>query len=176
MTDDQALTLRCPITGDLARLRMLLRDYAAITGLSGQRLDDLLLASHEAAVNVLEHGGVGVLAARADAWGVHVDITDAAGTLTADQLNGAFGVAETAGAGVNGLYLIGRLCDAVELDHPGGHSRLRLHMRYQPASDRKTEEPAPSASRASTGAVIPDQPGAAFLNPDAEPAGEATPE
>ncbi|GAB3879622.1 hypothetical protein GCM10027612_05730 [Microbispora bryophytorum subsp. camponoti] len=46
-----------PITDDLAALRENIQRYALRAGLTGSRLDDLVIAANEAAINVLEHGG-----------------------------------------------------------------------------------------------------------------------
>ena len=46
-----------PITDDLASLRENVQRYAARAGLTGPRLDGLVIAANEAAINVLEHGG-----------------------------------------------------------------------------------------------------------------------
>ncbi|MEV0618936.1 ATP-binding protein [Nonomuraea sp. NPDC050404] len=127
------LVLHSPITGDLALLRRQLRDFAAVAGLSGTRLYDLVIAVNEAAGNVLDHGGAGTLTARADEAGVQVDIVDDAGTLTADHLRLSPDPDSHHGYGLN---VIRRLCDEVTLDHPGGHSRLRLRIDY--ATTRNT--------------------------------------
>jgi anti-sigma regulatory factor (Ser/Thr protein kinase) len=86
MTDNW-LELRRDITRDLGVLRALVRDYAAVAGLSGTRLTDLVMAVNEVSANVLEHGGgTGSIFARCDSDGVWVEITDTAGTLRAEHL------------------------------------------------------------------------------------------
>ncbi|MEV4178960.1 anti-sigma factor antagonist [Nonomuraea sp. NPDC049709] len=152
MTDDlreerDSLTLHCPITADLALLRARLRDFATIAGLSGPRLDDLIIAVNEATGNVLVHGGAGTLTARADAVGVQVDVIDDAGTLTAGHLDRMPDPATHHGFG---LYVIRKLCDEVQLDHPAGRSRLRLSMRYAPATSPEESGPrsAPAGPKA----------------------------
>ncbi|MFB4273401.1 hypothetical protein [Nonomuraea sp. GTA35] len=72
-TDNLLPPLRCEITRDLGVLRTRVRDHAAVAGLSGTRLDDLVVTVNEAAANVIEHGdgAAGVLARRAadGVWG-----------------------------------------------------------------------------------------------------------
>lgn len=137
MSTDDLFELRCEITRDLGALRTLVRDYAAVAGLSDTRLEDLIVAVNEAAADVLEHGGgTGSVLARRDAGGVWVDVLDTAGTLSAEHPSGR---PRPLGRRGYGLWLVRRLCDEVLLDHPGGRSRLRLHMRSPAAPDRPEE-------------------------------------
>ncbi|MGI5283871.1 ATP-binding protein [Nonomuraea polychroma] len=128
--------LRCPITEDLALLRTQLHDFASASSLASDRVADLMIAVNEAATNVLEHGaGSGTLIACHDESGVWVDVIDSRGALTADDL---FTSAPSATAMRGyGLSIVRRLCDQVSVDHPNGHSRLRLRMSYQ--SDKPEE-------------------------------------
>ncbi|MCT9935240.1 ATP-binding protein [Planotetraspora sp. A-T 1434] len=117
-----------PITDDLAALREHIQRYAAEAGLTGTRLDDLVIAANEAAINVLEHGGgVGTLAIWRDDASVAVEVVDNAGLLSPadvprDQPPGR-------GNRGYGLWLINRLCDAVSVDQSPGRSRIRLSIR-----------------------------------------------
>ncbi|WP_336216281.1 ATP-binding protein [Nonomuraea sp. LPB2021202275-12-8] len=127
--------LRCPITEDLGGLRSTVRTYAEGAGLSGPRLEDLVLAVNEAAANVLEHaGGVGTVTASSDGGGITVEILDDAGTLTPGHLDTELDTTTPHGFG---LWTIRRLCDQVTLDHPAGHTRLRLRMQGEPAARRR---------------------------------------
>lgn len=102
------------------------------------------MAVNEAAANVLEHGGgTGSVLARRDADGVWVDVLDTADTLTPKHLHGR---PNPLGRRGYGLWLIRRLCDEVLLDHPGGRSRLRLHMRSRAAPSRPDEPTGPTGN------------------------------
>ncbi|GGS92046.1 ATP-binding protein [Nonomuraea spiralis] len=122
--------LRCTITNNLALTRDLVRVYARHAGLSGTRLDHLVLAVNEAAANVLEHGGArGTVTAYTDAAVLTVEVCDTAGRLRPEHLADARLTRPSASARQLGLWLIHHLCDEVGLDHPQGGSRLRLSMR-----------------------------------------------
>lgn len=122
--------LRCTITGNLALIRDLIRVYARHAGLSGVRLDHLVLAVNEAAANVLEHGGGrGTVTAYTDAAVLTVEVCDRAGRLRPEHLAAATGPAPSSSSRRLGLWLIQHLCDEVALDHPQGGSRLMLRMR-----------------------------------------------
>ncbi|MFI9593979.1 ATP-binding protein [Nonomuraea sp. NPDC052265] len=121
------LELRCPISADLAFIRDLVRVHGHHGGLSGERLEDLVLAVNEAVTNVLDHGGsAGLVTATRDAIGVCVEILDTAGRLTPDHLDAA-GVDPTASHGF-GLWVIRQLCDSVAVERTVVGSRLRLRM------------------------------------------------
>ncbi|MFB4273402.1 hypothetical protein [Nonomuraea sp. GTA35] len=70
-------------------------------------------------------------------------MVEAAGTLTAEHLRGRPGPLGRRGWG---LWLVRRLCDQVLLDHPGGRSWLRLHMRSRPGPARPDEPASPNGS------------------------------
>lgn len=128
MSDE--LEFRYPISPRLSPLRELVRAYGSYAGLSGRRLDDLVLAVNEAAVNVLEHArGTGWVRGRCEGDDLVVELVDEAGTLTAEHL--AAGPAPLSRRGL-GLWVIRRLTDHVSLDHPEGRTRLRLYMRRPP--------------------------------------------
>lgn len=118
--------LRCPITADLGLLRDRVRSFAAAAGVTGERLDDLVIAVNEAADNVLEHGGgAGTLSARADDRGIWIDVADTAGTLTAGHLYRYGADPPPAASRGYGLWIIRRICDEVAVEN----SRLRMHIR-----------------------------------------------
>lgn len=97
-------------------------------GLTGSRLDDLVIAAHEAAINVLEHGGgAGTLAISCDSGVLAVDVADHAGVLRP----GAVPDERPSGRGDRGfgLWLMGELCDSVTIDRIPGRSTVRLSMR-----------------------------------------------
>ncbi|WP_169983706.1 ATP-binding protein [Microbispora sp. H10836] len=117
-----------PITDDLAALRENIQRYAVQAGLTGPRLDDLVIAANEAAINVLEHGGgAGTLAISCDGGVVAVDIADHVGALPPGAVPG-----ERPGGRADrgfGLWLMGELCDSVTIDQIPGQSTVRLFMR-----------------------------------------------
>ncbi|NJP91779.1 ATP-binding protein [Nonomuraea sp. FMUSA5-5] len=125
-----SVRLQCPITYDLALIRDLIRVYARHAGLRGARGDYLVVAVNEAVTNVLEHGGSGgTVSAYTGPTGVIVEICDHAGRLRAEHLAVVDSLSSPpADTEKLGLWLIHRLCDEVSLDHPDGHSRLRLRM------------------------------------------------
>ncbi|GAA4521807.1 ATP-binding protein [Nonomuraea ferruginea] len=123
--------LSCPITADLGLLREHVRAFASAEGLSGSRLDDLVIAVNEAADNVLEHGGgSGRLDAWADDRGIWIDVADSAGTLTAGDLYRQGADPPPAASRGYGLWIIRRLCDEVVVERSGDRSLLRLHVAY----------------------------------------------
>src|SRR5262245_7150734 len=78
--------LRCQISADLERIRGVVRGHARQAGLSEERLEDLVLAVNEAVTNVLDHGGAtGTVTTRVGPGVVTVEITDHAGTLSAEH-------------------------------------------------------------------------------------------
>jgi anti-sigma regulatory factor (Ser/Thr protein kinase) len=113
---------------DLFGLRRFVRDRAALAGLAGSRLEDLLLAANEAAANTLLHGGArGVLRLWHDAHEVVCEVADE-GRIE-DPLAGRR-APDAAQPGGRGLWLMNQLCDLVEL-RPGTHGlTLRLHMAF----------------------------------------------
>jgi anti-sigma regulatory factor (Ser/Thr protein kinase) len=123
--------LRCPITYDLGLIRGLVRLFAQHAGLSGGRLENLTLAVNEAVTNVLDHAGAaGTVTATSDDSGVTVEVVDLAGALLPEHLTTTH-VDPTSSHGF-GLWVIRCVCDEVTLDHPGGHTRLRMSMHYKP--------------------------------------------
>ncbi|MGW0809832.1 ATP-binding protein [Nonomuraea sp. NPDC002799] len=129
--------LRCPISADLDRIRHQIRLHARDSGLSGERLDDLVLAVNEAVTNVLDHGGAdGTITARGGPHGVTVEVLDQAGRLTRDHL--AEAKVDPTGSHGFGLWTIQHLCDEVHVDQENGGSRLSLHMCHpQPRNGRR---------------------------------------
>ncbi|MFG1948544.1 ATP-binding protein [Nonomuraea sp. NPDC048826] len=116
-----------PITHELTALRARVHAFGAGAGLSGQRLQDLAIVAHEAATNVLRHGGGrGTLIACRDASGVSLEVVDTAGTLTEAHLRTEPDLVHGGGAG---LLLVRSLCDEVSVERAPEGARLRLRMR-----------------------------------------------
>ncbi|MEU8175242.1 ATP-binding protein [Microbispora hainanensis] len=123
-----------PITDDLATLRENIQRYAVQAGLTGPRLDDLVIAANEAAINVLEHGGgSGTLAISCHGGMLAVDVVDRVGVLRP----GAVPSERPSGRGDRGfgLWLMGELCDSVTIDRIPGQSTIRLSMQVDGAPD-----------------------------------------
>ena len=122
--------LRCravPALADrLAPLRRTLREWAEAAGLRGERVDDLLLASHEAMANVVDHAyrrqpGTFDLSARTEQGRVVVTVTDhgrwrPAAVPTPESLRG------------RGLKLINELADTVTV--LPGDAGTRVEMSW----------------------------------------------
>ncbi|GAA3582937.1 hypothetical protein GCM10022419_075840 [Nonomuraea rosea] len=123
-----SLGLSISISADLAAARNLVRDYATAAGMPADRADLLALAVNEAVTNVLDHGGEGgTLNACVDGPGITVEVVDNAGVLRSEHLHRTPGPHPTRGMG---LFVIRRVCDRIQLDHPDGRSRLRLFMGF----------------------------------------------
>ncbi|NUT37327.1 MAG: ATP-binding protein [Hamadaea sp.] len=123
-----AFEVQCPISTDLALLRDVIRVHGRHSGLSGDRLEDLVVAVNEAVTNVLDHGGkAGTVTARGTGDGVIVEILDVAGGLTHDHLAAAH--VDPAGTRGFGLWVIQHLCNEVVLEQTGLGSLLTLDLR-----------------------------------------------
>jgi anti-sigma regulatory factor (Ser/Thr protein kinase) len=124
--------LRCPISPNLGYLRDLVRIHGQHHGLTGERLEDLVIAVNEAVTNVLDHGGrAGLITARGHQHGITVEVLDVGGRLTAEHLAAA--AADPTGSSGFGLWVIQTLCDEVTLEHTGSGSLLSLHFHGRPA-------------------------------------------
>ncbi|MFI6512001.1 ATP-binding protein [Streptosporangium sp. NPDC050855] len=117
-----------PITSDLTGLRRRLARYADQVGLTGRRRDDLLLAAHEATINVLEHGGAsGTVSVWQDEETLTVDVADDAGRLApGDARRDRPSPRATRGFG---LWLMGQICDEFTIRQADGRSHVRLRMK-----------------------------------------------
>ncbi|MBB4703661.1 ATP-binding protein [Sphaerisporangium siamense] len=115
-----------PITDDLGELRRNIGAFAGEAGLTGVRLQDLVLAVNEAAANVLDHAeGRGHVIAWHDGRFVTVEIHDRLGLLVPAHANASDpGVGTLRG---RGLWLMRQLCDEVYItkDEQGSTVRLR---------------------------------------------------
>ncbi|GAA3819247.1 hypothetical protein GCM10022226_44710 [Sphaerisporangium flaviroseum] len=117
-------------------LRGLVRSYAGQAGLSGVRLQDLVLAVNEAAANVLDHAhGEGEIQASRDDRFVTVEVRDYLGQLIPAHADaGNPGVATLRG---RGLWLMRQLCDEVLITRDANGSAVRLRQAL-------SEAPAPA--------------------------------
>jgi anti-sigma regulatory factor (Ser/Thr protein kinase) len=110
--------------GDMPAVRQLVAATAQAWGLSGQRVEELVLAASELATNSIRHGGgEGVVSAWRDFGAGVLEFTDG-GHLT-DPLAGRR--APTVGLdGGLGLYLVNQLCDLVQLRSSAAGTTVRL--------------------------------------------------
>lgn len=118
---DTRIRHRWAISRELSTLRGNISHHAADAGLNGRRLDDLLLAAHEATVNVLRHGGgEGTVTVWHDERYVTVDVVDRCGLLRpGDTCRERPAVGASGGFG---LWLMGQLCDEFTIER-----RPRVH-------------------------------------------------
>ena len=111
---------------DLPELRTFLREQVGGNGLSSQRVDDLVLAAHEAATNCLRHGG-GTGSIRVwgeDQW-LLCEVTGN-GRIT-DPMVGRRRPDPRRGGGF-GLWLVNQVCDLVQLRSGPDGTVVRMHM------------------------------------------------
>ncbi|WP_326646249.1 ATP-binding protein [Streptosporangium sp. NBC_01755] len=123
-----------PIDEDLSALRERLHQYIDQAGIRGDRLNDLLLATNEAVINVLEHGGgKGTLDIWQDETHLTIDVTDALGLLAAEHIPAKRPTGTVRGFG---LWLMTQLCDEFTIEQLAGGSRVRLRMDLRSPSTR----------------------------------------
>ncbi|GAA4183031.1 hypothetical protein GCM10022252_09830 [Streptosporangium oxazolinicum] len=137
-----------PIDEDLSALRERLQYHAVRAGMRGERLDDLLLVTNEAVINVLEHGGgKGTLAIRRNETHLTIEVTDTMGLLTIWHVPGERPTGTVRGFG---LWLMNQLCDefAIEQTEQGSCVRLRMLLGRQVEGD-EAGGPADSAREGS---------------------------
>ncbi|MEO3869980.1 ATP-binding protein [Nonomuraea sp. B12E4] len=129
-TDDLRSIRRWPIDWDLATLRARVRGLARAAGLTpAPRVEDLVIAVHEAAVNVLEHGGGrGTVCCWHDRDTITVQVTDTSGRLSPEQVPHRQPRPSVRG---HGLWLIRQTCDELRIDSRPGFGLIRLRMRLR---------------------------------------------
>lgn len=112
---------------DLARVRRLVADAAARTGLSPDRMDRLTVAVSEVATNAVVHGG----------GAASIRITGGPGELVVEVWDGGGGQAPRLVAAPappsqpngRGLWLVSQLCDGVDIRASQAGTTVRLTMR-----------------------------------------------
>jgi anti-sigma regulatory factor (Ser/Thr protein kinase) len=112
---------------ELSSVRDFLRQQLVESSLSFGRIDDLLLATHEAATNCIRHGGG---AGRIQVWredGEVVCDVSGNGRIT-DPLVGRRRPDPRRGSGM-GLWIVHQVCDLVQLRSNGEGTVVRMHMR-----------------------------------------------
>jgi anti-sigma regulatory factor (Ser/Thr protein kinase) len=119
------------ITDDLSKLRREVFDYGTRAGLSGVRLQDLVLAVNEATANVLDHAhGEGDVRAWHDEHSVTVEVRDRLGLLVpahADAVNPGVGTLRG-----RGIWLMRQLCDEVRITRDAQGSAVLLRQAFVP--------------------------------------------
>lgn len=116
-------------TADIAPVRQLVIDAAALGGMAQARLGDLAVAVSEALANSVSHGGG---RGQLDYWRADdrfvCEVRDRG--VIDDPLAGRIRPHIEQPDG-RGLWLIHQLCDLVQVRAlPGGHQAVRLHVRY----------------------------------------------
>ncbi|MQA96152.1 MAG: sensor histidine kinase [Streptosporangiales bacterium] len=121
-------TATFPVHDDLGGLRDRVERQAALMGLPGRRVPDLVLAVNEIAANVVEHGaGRGAATLWIDEDRLVCDVLDEAGRLT-DPLTG-YSPADVLSVRGYGLWITRQVCDLVEIRPVTDGSLIRLHVK-----------------------------------------------
>ncbi|MEO3873718.1 ATP-binding protein [Nonomuraea sp. B12E4] len=125
--NEDLLQERCwPIDWELSALRARVRLAAHRVGLPQRRANDLVIAVHEAVLNVLEHGGgEGYVCFRHDRDSITVHVIDIGGQLSAEHLPDQ---PTWSGSPGNGLWLMRETCDELIIDSRPGRGVVRLRM------------------------------------------------
>jgi anti-sigma regulatory factor (Ser/Thr protein kinase) len=119
---------------DLYALRFLVAEEAGRLGLSQARVEDLVLATSEAATNTVRHaGGRGTLRLWADDRQLVCELADDG--LIGDPLAGRRRARQDEDHG-RGLWLIHQLCDLVQVRSGPDGTRVRMHIRRDRAAGR----------------------------------------
>ena len=110
----------------LNRVRQLVADHAAASGLDDKRSGELVVAVNEAVTNTLRHAeGIGVLKLWRDEGSVICDVVDHG--WIHDPLAGRLPAGTTDHDG-RGLWLINQLCDLVQIRSSETSTTVRMHM------------------------------------------------
>ncbi|HYN92970.1 MAG TPA: ATP-binding protein [Pilimelia sp.] len=120
--------------GDLAQLRQAVTAHAGRAGLTGQRLDDFVLAVNEVVTNAVRHaGGRGRLRMWANDEAVCCEIADAGGGIPAERLFPQRPPAAST-AGGRGIWMARQLCDelAVETGPSGTTVCVQARLAHAP--------------------------------------------
>ncbi|SEM96763.1 ATP-binding protein [Nonomuraea pusilla] len=133
----RTLLARSFTIADVTPLRGVVASSAASCGLRGPRLEDFVLAVHEAVVNAVKHGGGD---GHVRIWTVdgviRAEISDHGSGIPGGYDHGRRQPPEHAHSG-RGIYLINRLCDAADFRTGPDGTTVRMTMRLpRPASAR----------------------------------------
>ena len=114
-------------TGPYASLRRFVAGEAALAGLVGPRVDDVVLAVSELVANTVRHGGgVGTLRAWVADRSLVCEVEDD-GRPTWDPLVGRL-PPPSDDLGGRGLWVVNQVCDLVQISTAGGGTTVRLHV------------------------------------------------
>lgn len=112
---------------DLAKVRQFVREQAVQTGLSPNRIGDLVIAVSELAANTLRHTpGYGTLHIWSSPGEVVCQVRD--GGHIADSLAGSVRPSSEAAHG-HGLWVVRQLCDSIDISSDAGGTTIRVCMR-----------------------------------------------
>jgi anti-sigma regulatory factor (Ser/Thr protein kinase) len=110
---------------DLAGLRSVVHRLCQMTTLSGDAVEDLVLATHELATNSVRHGGgEGVLRGWREPGALVLEVSDRG--VIRDPLVGREQAAALAEGG-RGVWMANRLCDLVQVRSSQRGTSVRLH-------------------------------------------------
>jgi anti-sigma regulatory factor (Ser/Thr protein kinase) len=127
--DAEALTYR----DDLAQARGFAASWGHRTGLSPERVGDLVIVVGELTANTLAHaGGPGVLRLWVSAAEVVCQVSDE-GQIT-DPQAGLRRPDPAADGGRRGLWVVRQLCDRVEISADPAGTTVRGHLRFEGGS------------------------------------------
>ncbi|MEV0619746.1 ATP-binding protein [Nonomuraea sp. NPDC050404] len=114
---------------DVSKLRHVVAETAEQNGLHGPRLDDFVLAVHESVVNAVEHaGGHGSFKLWTVDGVIRSETSDRGAGIPDGYVNGLKRPSDHSYTG-RGIYLIRRLCDAVDFRTGPGGTTVLLTMR-----------------------------------------------
>ncbi|MBB6352207.1 MAG: hypothetical protein K0R62_2570 [Nonomuraea muscovyensis] len=131
---EQAFTMAFT-EGDVAQARGAVERFARAQGMPGERVTDLVLATNEAVVNAVAHGGgQGVLRVWAADGTVGCDIRDFGRGIPMHRLAGGEPPAHQPGGW--GIWLIRRLADKVAFTTGPGGTAVRIAMTLSGDDDR----------------------------------------
>jgi anti-sigma regulatory factor (Ser/Thr protein kinase) len=113
--------------GPYGPLRRFVAGQAAVAGLTGQRVDDVVLAVSELAANTVRHGsGAGTLRVWVAGRALICEVEDG-GHPRWDPLVGRRCPTPEQPAG-RGLWVVNQMCDLVQISTAAGRTTVRLHI------------------------------------------------
>ncbi len=116
-------------TNSLFPLRSAVAAHASHLGLTGTRVDDMVLVAHELAANAVRHGdGRGHLVLWRDGDGVYCRVSDD-GCGIADPVDAGRELPNPYQLGGRGLWMVRRLCDDFRIDSDGHGTTVTVSMR-----------------------------------------------
>ena len=112
----------------MTALRHAVASSASAAGLSGERLDDFVVAVNELLTNAVRHGGgTGHVALWRDHGSVVCEVTDRGGGMATPPAHPERPVPDEPGGW--GLWLAGELTDSIEIASGSGGTAIRISSR-----------------------------------------------